>query len=277
MVRHDDGQFSRAITMNERLPVETMKRRRSECKGGCWVEPGGSVARMRLNLRQCAIFAFVLLLPPLSHAFISPLTQKRGSPSITEKGMIDADVAGGLVNAPSLFDGVLSSISPADHPLAAIVGSYMLVSISDMVPFVPCQPLAIALGAKLGFALAFPITLAGQTTAGILAFSAARRAASSDFVTDASIKLDEETMAKFEEFQRMTGTEENDNRTILLALVGLRLAPFFPFSAGNYLLGGATTVPLPLFAIATLFGCILSNLVSTSVGAGGAVMLQHIQ
>jgi uncharacterized membrane protein YdjX (TVP38/TMEM64 family) len=197
--------------------------------------------------------------------------------------MIDVDVVGGLVNnAPSsLLDGLLSSISsPADsdHPLASIVGSYLLVSISDMVPFVPCQPLAIALGAKLGFYLAFPITLAGQTTAGILAFSAARYAASSDFVTDALIKLDkdEETMAKFEEFQRMTGTEENDNRTILLALVGLRLAPFFPFSAGNYLLGGATAVPLPLFAIATLFGCTLSNLVSTSVGAGGVVVLQQI-
>ena len=58
----------------------------------------------------------------------------------------------------------------------------------------------------------------------------------------------------------------------LLALIGLRLAPFFPFSAGNYLLGGTTSVPLRSFLAATLLGCLLSNFVSVSLGAaaGGA-------
>jgi uncharacterized membrane protein YdjX (TVP38/TMEM64 family) len=73
----------------------------------------------------------------------------------------------------------------------------------------------------------------------------------------------------------MTSSDEQDDRTILLTLAGLRLAPFFPFSAGNYLLGGTTAVPLSLFAIATFLGCLLSNFVSTTVGAGGTMILQH--
>jgi len=90
---------------------------------------------------------------------------------------------------------------------------------------------------------------------------------------EASSKLDPDAMAKFEEFRKQTSREEQDDRTILLGLVGLRLAPFFPFSAGNYLLGGGTAVPLSLFAVATFFGCLLSNLLSTSVGAGGAAFI----
>ena len=73
----------------------------------------------------------------------------------------------------------------------------------------------------------------------------------------------------------MTATEEHGDAKILLALVGLRLAPFFPFSAGNYLLGGTTSVPLRLFVIAPLFGCLLSNFVSVSVGAGGAMLFAN--
>ena len=49
---------------------------------------------------------------------------------------------------------------------------------------------------------------------------------------------------------------------VLMALIGLRLTPFFPFSTGNYLLGGATGVGLRPFLIATVMGCTLSNFVT---------------
>jgi uncharacterized membrane protein YdjX (TVP38/TMEM64 family) len=61
-----------------------------------------------------------------------------------------------------------------------------------------------------------------------------------------------------------------DETKALLALIGLRLAPTFPFSAGNYLLGGGTSVTFRPFVIATIFGCLLSNLLSVSVGMGGS-------
>ena len=168
---------------------------------------------------------------------------------------------------------VMSLFDVNEHPLTTMLGSYALVTASDMIPFVPCQPLAVALGAKLGFSWAFPITSAGQTTAGIVAFSAARRAADSRLVQESLQKIDGETLRKFEEFKSMTSQEKQDDKTIFLGLIGLRLAPFFPFSAGNYLLGGATRVPLSLFSAATLLGCLLSNFLSTSVGAGGAMLL----
>lgn len=168
-----------------------------------------------------------------------------------------------------------------------VLFSYLLVSFSDCIPFLPCQPLAVALGAKLGFAAAFPITVLGQTTAGVLAFTAARRAADSELVREAAEGLSPEATEKFEEFRRIGGVESavdegdgeesrgDQERKVLLALIGLRLAPFFPFSAGNYLLGGATSVPFRLFVLATLLGSTLSNFVSTSIGAGGAEWLPH--
>eukprot|EP00980_Cylindrotheca_fusiformis_P021258 scaffold8177_cov106-Cylindrotheca_fusiformis.AAC.10 len=171
------------------------------------------------------------------------------------------------------FIHILGQLEYSQHPFAATILSYGIVTAADMVPFLPCQPLAIALGAQLGFRLAFPITTLGQTTAGILAFSAARKAANSDLANDmATTKLSPKALEKLQEFRSMTDAGEQGDVRILLALIGLRLAPFFPFSAGNYLLGGTTSVPLRLFIVATLLGCIASNLLSVSIGAGGAMV-----
>lgn len=176
--------------------------------------------------------------------------------------------------SPADAQDILSLLDIHEHPLTTLLSSYVLVTASDMIPFVPCQPLAIALGAKLGFSYAFPLCSAGQTTAGLFAFTAARRAADSSLVQQQVLnKLDPQAIQKFDEFKRQTSQDEQDAKTILLGLIGLRLAPFFPFSAGNYLLGGATAVPLSLFFLATLLGCLLSNFVSTSVGAAGAITL----
>jgi uncharacterized membrane protein YdjX (TVP38/TMEM64 family) len=156
-----------------------------------------------------------------------------------------------------------------------------LVTASDMVPFVPCQPLAIALGSKLGL-WAFPLCVTGQCLAGVLAFKASRAAADSDAVQKVLDSLGEDGKRQFEEFRKLGKTThgqdcEQGEGKVLLALIGLRLAPFFPFSAGNYLLGGATGVSLRPFIIATLFGCLLSNFLSISVGIGGAELWQQQQ
>ena len=186
-----------------------------------------------------------------------------------------------------LLNNILSNFDIKQHPITTILTSYCLVTACDMIPFVPCQPLAIALGAKLGFSIAFPITALGQCTAGILAFTSARQLSNnmtnntSDKVSGkkkttiySTDKLSPEALQKLQEFRSLTSTEEQGNIKILLALIGLRLAPFFPFSAGNYLLGGTTSVPLSLFSVATLFGCLLSNFLSVSLGsAGGALLL----
>ena len=144
-----------------------------------------------------------------------------------------------------------------------------------MIPFVPCQPLAIALGSKLGFVLALPIAVIGQTTAGILAFTAARKAADTDFAKEQALKLNPDGLQKLEKIRKLTAVEEQGDGKIFMALIGLRLAPFFPFSAGNYLLGGTTGVPLRLFVAATLMGCLASNFLSVTIGAGGAMLFSN--
>ena len=54
-----------------------------------------------------------------------------------------------------------------------------------MDPVVPCQPLIIALGAKLGFAVAFPIIKKkGQTTTGVVDFTSVRKASDADFIQE---------------------------------------------------------------------------------------------
>jgi len=191
-------------------------------------------------------------------------------------------------DTPPLLNNLLSNFDIKQHPITTILTSYFLVTACDMIPFVPCQPLAIALGAKFGFSIAFPITSLGQCTAGILAFTYARQLSNnvindntsdkdSEEEEDTTIytkKLSPEALQKLQEFRTLTSTEEQGNIKILVALIGLRLAPFFPFSAGNYLLGGTTSVPLTLFGLATLFGCLLSNFLSVSLGsAGGALLL----
>lgn len=120
---------------------------------------------------------------------------------------------------------------------------------------------------------AFPICVTGQALAGILAFSFARRAADSQHLAEVLNSLGDEARTEFQNFRKLGSTESEEK--VLLALIGLRLAPFFPFSAGNYLLGGGTSVGLKPFVVATLVGCLLSNFLSVSVGIGGSELLQQ--
>jgi hypothetical protein len=174
-----------------------------------------------------------------------------------------------------------------DNPLA-VLSTVALVTASDMVPFVPCQPLAISLGAKYG-ACAFPVCVVGQTMAGVLAFQSSRKVSDAEQVQNVLESLGDDGRLRFQKFRTdsLLGGSKDDNgdsdgdggptdeRTVFFALVGLRLAPFFPFSAGNYLLGGATDVGLRPFVLATILGCMLSNAVSVLVGMGGAELLMN--
>jgi|UniRef100_A0A7S2UL91 uncharacterized membrane protein YdjX (TVP38/TMEM64 family) len=189
--------------------------------------------------------------------------------------MAQPDFVGQAQHLVSMVD-YSSMLSPATAigipSLQVLVSSLLLVTASDMVPFVPCQPLAISMGATLGI-WAFPICVTGQSMAGILAFLASRKAADSQQVQQVLDGLgSQQARDKFQEIRQL-GTQDTEEK-VLLALIGLRLAPFFPFSAGNYLLGGGTGVGLRPFIIATIFGCLLSNLLSVSIGIGGSELLQ---
>jgi uncharacterized membrane protein YdjX (TVP38/TMEM64 family) len=133
------------------------------------------------------------------------------------------------------FVSSLLEHTPPMPTLSVLVSSVLVVTASDMIPFVPCQPLAISMGSVLGV-WAFPVCVLGQTCAGTLAFWASRQAADSQRVQSTLENLNPAAKKQFDDSIRQFGTTESESK-VLLALIGLRLAPFFPFSAGNYLLG----------------------------------------
>ena len=121
-----------------------------------------------------------------------------------------------------LLNNLLSNFDIKQHPITTTLTSYCLVTACDMIPFVPCQPFAIALGAKLGFGIAFPITSLGQCTAGILAFTSARQLSNNvinksdeDSEEEETMmytdKLSPEALQKLQEFRSLTSTEEQGN------------------------------------------------------------------
>ena len=186
-----------------------------------------------------------------------------------------------------LFELLAAAQNHAFEPLFGhpwvMLSTTALVTVSDMVPFVPCQPLAISLGARYGVE-AVPVCVVGQTLAGVLAFQSSRTVAEVVQVPQLLASLGDAGRLRFQKFQIQSRLGEGDDetggggaaepeRTVLFALVGLRLAPFFPFSAGNYLLGGATEVGLRPFVVATLLGCTVSNAISILLGMGGAELL----
>ena len=133
--------------------------------------------------------------------------------------------------------------------------------------------------------------MVGQTLAGVLAFQSSRKVSDAKEVQKVLASLGETGKVSFQKFktESLLGDGESESesesasgksisekeRAVFFALVGLRLAPFFPFSAGNYLLGGATDVGLRPFVLATILGCTLSNAVSILVGMGGAELFMN--
>lgn len=230
--------------------------------------------------------AFITLTSSAGGAAVAPLVRSAGMYLESLPSQM-AQLSTSTAEASSMLDHLLSSQVTPD--LLTFASTILAVTASDMVPFVPCQPLAIALGSTMGL-WAFPICVAGQSLAGVLAFQSARFAADKNVesVNKVLASLTPQASQKFEEFRQLGSYSDKTNsgnggdddedgakneRTVMLALIGLRLAPFFPFSAGNYLLGGATGVGLRPFIIVTVLGCLLSNFVSISVGMGGAAVL----
>ena len=166
------------------------------------------------------------------------------------------------------------------NPFVVLSTTALVTAFDTMVPFVPCQPLTISLGVRYGV-WAFLVCVVGQTLAGVLVFQLSRKVSDAKKVQRVLESLGDNGQLRFQKFKTKsllgggdTGGASEKERTVFFAL-GLRLAPFFPFSAGNYLLGGATDVGLRPFVLATILGCTFSNAVSVLLGMGGAELLMN--
>jgi uncharacterized membrane protein YdjX (TVP38/TMEM64 family) len=206
-----------------------------------------------------------------------------------ENNMLATTSAIGVVDGPSTFSleelvdlmnhlpdvaATLIAHSPPCPTAMVALSTAALVTANDVVPCFPCQPLVMAVASQLGI-WAFPICVTGQTLGGVLAFGGARMAANSGVVKGKAMELlkgNDKALEKFKEFQAIGSNSKESMQ--LAALMGLRLTPFFPFTSGNYVLGSATSVGYRPFALATLFGCCVSQIISVGVGMGGAELVK---
>jgi uncharacterized membrane protein YdjX (TVP38/TMEM64 family) len=268
---------------------------------------GGSTMTMTTPLHSSSL--------PLAPSFVI------GNLFATDTTQIPDDI---WISLSTLCTEVYNNAITATIPIpdiTTIFSTILFVTISDMIPFVPCQPLAISLATVYG-TYAYPICVIGQTFAGIIAFQSSRIFSNTEKVQNVIENLNDDGNELFQNFQNkilkqqkqqnddkservkgdaggVLGTmlnrssssvsttdddDINDNDTdndvdewtVFIALVGLRFAPFFPFSAGNYLLGGATNVNIRSFILATILGCLASNAISVLIGMGvGIELLQQ--
>jgi len=174
---------------------------------------------------------------------------------------------------PDVASTLLAHSPPPPDPVLALT-TVALVTANDVVPFIPCQPLVVAVASQLGV-WAYPLCVTGQTLAGLIAFASARTAAQSTMVQNKAADLLKDNPKALEKFRAFQNVGSNSSeRTVFLALLGLRVTPIFPFSIGNYLLGSATRIGYRPFVVATFLGCCISQSLSVSVGMGGAEIIK---
>jgi uncharacterized membrane protein YdjX (TVP38/TMEM64 family) len=146
----------------------------------------------------------------------------------------------------------------------------LAVSISDVVPLLPTQPISVIAGALFGFPTALIAVVIGQTVATTFALLVGRQILSQK----------PEWMERFggnsPKMQKALvdlGLNSDDPMTVFRTIFVARQSPVLPFSLGNYLVGAATTAPLLPTVCGTVLGCLPLNCVWVGAGAGGMTAL----
>lgn len=120
---------------------------------------------------------------------------------------------------------------------------------------VPCTPLTIAGGVAFGW-WSLPIVLAAATVGSVLAFAAGRTL------------LQDRVRAAIERRPAMRATVEAVGEGGWQLLTLMRLSPFVPFNAQNYVLG-ITDVRPGAFLVSTLLGMLPGTIVCVYLGVIG--------
>eukprot|EP00241_Pyramimonas_parkeae_P006944 CAMPEP_0114253160 /NCGR_PEP_ID=MMETSP0058-20121206/16238_1 /TAXON_ID=36894 /ORGANISM="Pyramimonas parkeae, CCMP726" /LENGTH=336 /DNA_ID=CAMNT_0001367175 /DNA_START=152 /DNA_END=1162 /DNA_ORIENTATION=- len=161
----------------------------------------------------------------------------------------------------------------------------LVVTLCEMVPLLPTQPLAIACGLLFGAKMGVPVALGGTVLAATFAFLLSRTfgaqllARASETVSRTGLKMegaDEiEGSGMQSQITKMKGMVEAGGVAQTALKVGLiRLSPVVPYSVSNYLMG-LTEVPFPSFFMGTVFGMAPWMFFYTNVGSTGRSILQN--
>lgn len=158
------------------------------------------------------------------------------------------------------------------------VAFVVTVSLAEMIPLFPTQPLSLAGGLLFGATYGGALVLLGTSIAGVAAFTVSRTVGK-----DFAQRVINSEMGEAEEgasgnlikaqLQRVnTAIESGGFWQQYAAIAILRLTPVVPFSAGNYLLG-LTPLPYAPFVAGSLTGMAVWSFLYASVGGASRALL----
>ncbi len=170
-------------------------------------------------------------------------------------------------------------------PLAFIA----TVAIAESIPLMPTQPLSLASGLLFGTQKGAACMLIGTTLASLIAFTIARgvgRPLAERILRHEmkGVEVDSEgtrvasgTKGFSVQAKLMEATEAIENGTFnqqFFAVFVLRMTPFIPFSASNYMLG-LSPLPLTPYVSGTVAGMFFWSFIYASFGGASRALLRR--
>ena len=174
----------------------------------------------------------------------------------------------------SVRETVLTVAKEGGPPIMALA-----VTLADIIPLVPTQPISIVAGALFGLKLGLPAVVFGQAVATSFALLFGRYVlANSEWnvFEQAGEGKDRSKLAKVLD-ELTSGLNSDDPRAVFLTILLARQSPVLPFSLGNYFIGAATQAPILPALAGTLVGCLPLNLIWVGAGAGGMAAVDMIK
>ena len=187
-----------------------------------------------------------------------------------------------------LFETIISTIEGFGPlgPLAFI----FTVSIAESIPLMPTQPLSLASGLLFGAQKGAACMLIGTTLASLIAFTIARGVGrplaekilrhemkSVEIDSDGNTPSTSSSSGFSVQAKLMEATEAIENGTFWQqtgAVFVLRMTPFIPFSASNYMLG-LSPLPVTPYLTGTVAGMFFWSCIYASFGGASRALLRR--
>lgn len=194
-----------------------------------------------------------------------------------EMNALSSSIAQADLLPTGVFDSLRSTIQcvatdggPAAMALAAAV--------TDTVPLVPTQPIAVMAGFLFGLKLGLPAIVAGQALATTFSILVGRFVLKESEwnVFDQAEDGDQGKLAKVLA-ELTSGLNSNDFKTVFLTILLARQTPVLPFSLGNYFVGAATEAQILPAVAGTIVGCLPLNLLFVAAGSGGMAAVDMVK
>lgn len=235
------------------------------------------------SFTQVIVLSAVLLVAP-SVAF-APLQSASSVAMSSQLNMVGPDemnaLSSSIAQADLLPTGVFDSLRSTIQCVATDGGPAAMAlaaAVTDTVPLVPTQPIAVMAGFLFGLKLGLPAIVAGQALATTFSILVGRFVLKESEwnVFDQAEDGDQGKLAKVLA-ELTSGLNSNDFKTVFLTILLARQTPVLPFSLGNYFVGAATEAQILPAVAGTIVGCLPLNLLFVAAGSGGMAAVDMVK